>query len=349
MTVTDFMIGRKSLLVNDLLKLLGSNNSTTDSDVTYSSVVELAEISGICNEGEFDASTYNLPPEQRKVFGNVTDQAILRFAEKIHPVSDARSEWKSLYRVPFNSKNKFMINVIQRAAIEKDSPIKSDLILTIKGAPDIILAKCTHYASGNGVTEPLTDDQRKFIEGVKDTWSKQAKRVILMARKNLGQKLSSLDNDSIEFEDGVMRQSNSGLEVVGLVAIVDPIRDEIPEVIRILRGASVKVHMVTGDFKLTAQAIAIECGIISQPVDLVDDVSALSRASAEEKNVSLPRSIVLSGPDMMLLDDEQWDVLCNYDEIVFARTTPEQKLRIVKELQRRGEVVGSKSAPFHFS
>jgi len=63
----------------------------------------------------------------------------------------------------------------------------------------------------------------------------------------------------------------------------------------------------------------------------------------------LPRSIVLSGPDMMLLDDEQWDVLCSCDEIVFARTTPEQKLRIVKELQRRGEVVGSKSAPFHFS
>ena len=110
---------------------------------------------------------------------------------------------------------------------------------------------------------------------------------------------------------------------------------------------------VTGDFALTAQAIARECGIISNATELVKNFSALSRDKVPEEvegkallNVdqspgsSLHSSIVLSGPEMITLNNSQWDQLCRYDEIVFARTTPEQKLRIVRELQARDEIVG---------
>ena len=144
---------------------------------------------------------------------------------------------------------------------------------------------------------------------------------------------------------------------MALVALTDPPRDEIPEVIRTLRQAGIRIHMVTGDFKLTAQAIAANCGIISQPSESVDDVSALDachngRSTAtsarnsidDTSNVKTNRSgksIVLSGSDMMDLDVEQWDSLCGYDEIVFARTTPEQKLRIVEEFQARKNTVAS--------
>lgn len=109
---------------------------------------------------------------------------------------------------------------------------------------------------------------------------------------------------------------------------------------------------VTGDFALTAQAIAKECGIISNEPSLVKTVEALSRNaeldSPKTKDlVQLdqshgPRSytsIVLSGPEMISLNENQWDKLCGYDEIVFARTTPEQKLRIVREFQARDEIV----------
>lgn len=96
------------------------------------------------------------------------------------------------------------------------------------------------------------------------------------------------------------------------------------------------MFMVTGDFKLTAQAIAFECGIISDQ-SMIDDVDALTR---ESKDGFHGRSIVLSGPELITLNDNQWNQLSEYQEIVFARTTPEQKLRIVKELQARGNVVG---------
>ena len=124
--------------------------------------------------------------------------------------------------------------------------------------------------------------------------------------------------------------------------------------IRLLASNSVTdagKSQVTGDFKLTAQAIAQECGIISNPTNLVEEISDLSREKPEgltekSKGIDSPRSegpfrsITLSGPELIALNDNQWDQLCLYDEVVFARTTPEQKLRIVKELQKRDNVVG---------
>jgi sodium/potassium-transporting ATPase subunit alpha len=84
---------------------------------------------------------------------------------------------------------------------------------------------------------------------------------------------------------------------------------------------------------------------------MVKSISALSRSEPSEISISDEkkgdawasrscRSIVLSGPELITLNENQWDQLCTYDEIVFARTTPEQKLRIVKEFQARDEIVG---------
>jgi sodium/potassium-transporting ATPase subunit alpha len=338
MNITDCLIGRKALSANSAVAIMELDSNVTDPDISRDSIVDLATVSGLCNAGEFDAATLHLPLARRKIFGDATDSAILRFSESIHPVSESRKAWITTYKVPFNSKNKFMIHIIQMATTAQEER-NSNLILTIKGAPDILLPRCTHFTSGQGGSEPLTDDHRKMVEDIKDNWSKQAKRVILVARKNLSEKVSAMSKESTEFDDEVLRQASYGLELIGLLAIVDPPRDEIPEVIRTLRGAGVKVHMVTGDFKLTAQAIAVECGIITLPPENVHDISALQGQKSLVDNPA--RSIVLSGPDMMALSDDQWDTLCKYDEIVFARTTPEQKLRIVKELQARGEVVGS--------
>lgn len=205
----------------------------------------------------------------------------------------------------------------------------------IKGAPDILLPRCDTVVEDSGTITPLTDFQRKCIEDVKDTWSRQGKRVILMAKKQI----PALSPNSLTHEKEVLSAACDCLTLVGLVGIVDPPRDEIPEVIRILRGAFIRVFMVTGDFKLTAQAIAQECGIISNPA-LVDDVTALLRDTNTIKEDMERQAIVLSGPEMITLNETQWDQLCEYNEIVFARTTPEQKLRIVKEFQARENIVG---------
>ena len=153
--------------------------------------------------------------------------------------------------------------------------------------------------------------------------------------------------------DHVVHQS--GLTLVGLVGLTDPPRDEIPDVCNTLRGAGIRIFMVTGDFKLTAAAIARECGIITVPETQVHTVEHLQRfdtvngskegsLNSTEKNALtevVPNgALVISGPELITLNDTQWRQLTDYQEIVFARTTPDQKLRIVKEFQARGNLVG---------
>lgn len=98
---------------------------------------------------------------------------------------------------------------------------------------------------------------------------------------------------------------------------------------------------MTGDFKLTAQAIAIDCGIIKSSNAVVHSIDSLSRDfEMEHHSQREQRSpLVISGPELITLNDKQWDQLCTYEEIVFARTTPDQKLRIVKEFQSREKIV----------
>lgn len=299
----------------------------------------LSEIGGLCNAGDFDAADAKLPPELRKVNGDATDSAILRFAESLSSVAAMRINFKRIFCIAFNSRNKFMVQLIQVA----DATSTDGVLQTIKGAPDILLPRCSRYIDEDGRTQPLTEEHKRYLETLKDQWSAQGKRVILLALKPMSEQILGFPINSQQFEDAVIKDLCFDLEFVGLIAIVDPPRAEIPEVIRILRGAGVKVHMVTGDFRLTAQAIAVECGIITVPVDSVEDITALSAAKVRDPaNVSSTRAITLSGEDLKGLDEEQWDAICKYDEIVFARTTPEQKLRIVKELQARNEIVGSK-------
>lgn len=353
MTVTDCSIGTEST------SAMETTLAATEKGVANpeSGVGQLALLAGLCNEAEFDASTVNLSLQDRRINGNATDQAILRFAEGLSPVADMKQSLKTHFHLAFNSKNKFMIKVI--AAVEPTAPAAygtEEATIMIKGAPDILLPRCVKFLTKEGTSRDMRQVDQKIIEEVKDKWSRQGKRVILLARKSLPNEFFGLSTATREYEQALLEECTQGLELIGLVGIVDPPRQEIPEVVRTLRGAGIKIHMVTGDFKLTAQAIAAECGIITPPSNFVHDISALTDGSGTPSSTESEkhhgagsittgntRAIVLSGPELATLDDDQWDVLCRYDEIVFARTTPEQKLRIVKEFQARDEIVGSKS------
>jgi sodium/potassium-transporting ATPase subunit alpha len=334
MTVTDYVVAKETGLASKAASVYESNKPLR----------QLANLGAVCNAAEFDASTVNEPLAERKINGDATDTAILRFAEDMTPVSSLRTFWRSIYQVTFNSKNKFAINVVQ-----SDSAPEEGTVLMIKGAPDILLPRCGSYIGMNGI-ERLSEQDREDMEILKNNWSSQGKRVILMAKKNLEYMIFNPTEQPREYENDIMGRATSELILVGLVAIEDPPRDEIPECVRVLRGAGIRVFMVTGDFKLTASAIAQKCGIITVPKNKIDDVTNLAfsdeyleSAGIKEASSFDPdrtHAIALSGADLETLDESQWDKLCKYEEVVFARTTPEHKLRIVKELQAREMTVG---------
>lgn len=326
--------------------------SFVDPTSPNSDLEQFALVAGLCNEAEFDPTTQCLSIAERKVNGNATDQAVLRLSESIRSVAEMKMKWQTLFRLAFNSKNKFMITIIQKLRASPETQEQAPdrpQYLAIKGAPDILLPRCTSYLGQNGDLIEMRDVDREAIEDIKNEWSGQGKRVILLAQKKLNDKFTTNGHStkSRNYEQAVLEEAAAQLEFIGLCGIVDQPRAEIPEVVRTLRRAGIKIFMVTGDFKLTAQSIAGNCGIITNEMEQVDDIIALQSDHDPKfdevyrrRPDAMPSSIVLSGPELITLNDAQWDSLCKYDEIVFARTTPEQKLRIVKELQSRGEMVG---------
>lgn len=117
-------------------------------------------------------------------------------------------------------------------------------LLTIKGAPDILIDRCQHIVGTAGNIQALDGQTLSTVKVIKDRWSAEGKRVILLARKIIPAKVLRSDPSSREFESEIMTHSKSGLILVGLLGIVDPPRDEIPEVVKILRTAGIRIFMV---------------------------------------------------------------------------------------------------------
>ncbi|KAH7175637.1 hypothetical protein EDB81DRAFT_836005 [Dactylonectria macrodidyma] len=355
MVVTECAIGEKRMVADQVRDMMILNQQTNPKN---NSITQLRAVAGLCNAGIFDASTINRPLHERIIHGDATDQAILRFSEGLGEVSELRRFWNTKYELAFNSKNKYMIKAFTLAhqsgvslALPADTASvfgPGDVLLTIKGAPEILLNRVTSYVNPSGVTVTLDDATRKSMELIKDEWASQGRRVLLLARKALSASVFPPGMSGLAMESEMSKQASSGLTLVGLVGIVDPPRPEIPDVIDTLRHAGIRIFMVTGDFALTAQAIAKECGIVtSRNVDSIDALHRTTTIDPSLRALELdfggdgPReAIVLSGPELITLNEGQWDQLAMYREIVFARTTPEHKLRIVREFQARGQIVG---------
>ena len=122
--------------------------------------------------------------------------------------------------------------------------------------------------------------------------------------------------------------------------MIDPPRAAVPDAVSKCRSAGIKVIMVTGDHPITAKAIARSVGIISAGNETVEDIA--ERLGTDVKNVDprKARACVIHGQDLRGMDDAQMDdILANHEEIVFARTSPQQKLIIVEGCQRQGAIV----------
>ncbi|ETI22497.1 hypothetical protein G647_06572 [Cladophialophora carrionii CBS 160.54] len=360
MVVTDCLIGASAMTALEAAEDVADDSAKFTSK--KAALQQLRVVSAVCNAGEFDPTTVHLPLDQRKIIADATDQAILRFSQSLGPATQSRDMWRTRFDLTFNSKNKFALRVVSAecaSAVSSTMGVSEanvfqadkDLLLMIKGAPDILLPRCTEYVGNDGETHALDAVVRSSIEALKDSWSSQGKRVLLLARKLLPAHIVQSSPNDNTFETEALKHASASLTLISLVGIVDPPRDEVPSVIQSLRQAGIRTMMVTGDFKLTAQAVARACGIITVPdseVHTVDNLPHFAPSDPPEnkrqkRSNLLPsenKAIVLTGSDLMALLPHQWHALTTqYSEIVFSRTTPDQKLRIVREFQSEAFVV----------
>lgn len=248
-------------------------------------------IAAQCNNAYRDGTAYR---------GDPTEAALLQAAAAagIHPGEQLRER-----EYPFSSERK-MMSVLQRGRGRRRQ-------LLLKGAPEIVLERCRYYRSEEKGVIALTAAKRQELLAQLEIMAGLALRPLAVAYRELAERSPGRDAAGSAGEAEAVER---GLVWVGLFGLEDPPRPEVLPAIRLCRRAGIKVVMITGDHRSTAEAIARRLEILR------------------------PGGKVLTGAELNALDDRRLQKEIGRVQ-VFARVSPFHKLRIVRALKRRGEVV----------
>ena len=248
-----------------------------------------------------------LQTEQGKwtVLGDPTEGALLSLASKVNYLQHAWAEWlPRVGEVPFSSERKRM-SVICENRMPENGPLlhpKAPYYIFMKGSPEGVLERCTHHQERTA-TSQLTDKLRADIIDRNEQLASNGLRVLALAYKP-SQAGGQTPQSEVEQD----------LIWLGLVGMMDPPRLEVKDAVARCQTAGIRTVMITGDHQLTAQAIALQLGILQ-----TDDR-------------------VVTGQDIDQMSHEQ--LMNQVQEIgVYARVAPEHKLRIVQAWQKQGEIV----------
>jgi Ca2+-transporting ATPase len=261
-------------------------NQMTVREVKVNEPEMVYTIAALCN---------NASISKGKVIGDPTDAALLLYAEEAgYNRSELEQKNPRLLEIPLDSTRKRMTTV---------NLIGKDRYILVKGAPEVLLQKCSQIEGESGICSITPVDNTKVMDDLKHMTG-NALRVLGFAYRKLD------PSENLSLKETLERD----LIFAGLVGMMDPPRQEAKDAIAVANKAGIKVVMITGDHKDTAVAIAKEIGIVD-----ADNV------------------IALTGAELDLLSDQEFENMV--DKVgVYARVFPEQKVRIVETLKKKGNV-----------
>lgn len=230
------------------------------------------------------------------IIGDPTEGALVVAGAKAgYDKSKLNEDYNRIEEIPFDSERKMMTTFHKGFIPDK-------IVSFTKGAPDIILNRCTKIFQNGNVVD-LTEDLRQQITEVNSRFAGEALRVLAFAYREYDKLPQAINSDSIE----------NDLIFIGLMGMIDPARVEAFEAIKVCKTAGIKPVMITGDHRDTAVAIAKDLGLMTEG------------------------SGVLTGAELDKISDEE---LYNRVEntSVYARVSPEHKVRIVDMLKKRGHI-----------
>ncbi len=291
-------LGSASVICSDKTGTLTQNKMTV-TDIYTTELVDASKLKQLNQQQELLTKTAvycndgALTEEEGKVkeIGDPTETALLVFAKR-YAINKANLKGERVAEVPFDSERKLMTTIID----------ENGLCTYVKGAPDQLLARCTHYYE-NGKIKVLNLEKKEQILLIIADKSREAKRLLAYAYKELDKLPTKVNSESIE----------NDLIFVGLTAMIDPPRLEVKAAVDAAHKAGVKTVMITGDYKDTAVAIAKELGILGE-------------------------GIALTGSELDELSEEEFAKIVGGVR-VYARVSPEHKVKIVRTIKASGEIV----------
>mmetsp|Transcript_18732 Transcript_18732/g.33594 ORF Transcript_18732/g.33594 Transcript_18732/m.33594 type:complete len:1048 (+) Transcript_18732:149-3292(+) len=241
-------------------------------------------------------------------------------ANTAHAVNDHwGSKAEVLATLEFNRDRKSM-SVVTKPAAKKNNE------LLVKGAPGGVISRCTKILQADGTIVPLDKAGIEAIETQQENLARRALRVLALAYKDLDGDLGCYDGTAAHpgtkllAIDTNFEKIESDLTFVGLVGIIDPPRDEIAPMVKMCKTAGIRIMMITGDNKLTAEAIAVDTGILDNGFDMDQSFTG---SDFFRKNEPEQLKILMKGNG----------------GLVFSRTEPKHKQQLVKLLKSQGCVV----------
>ncbi len=275
-------------------------------DVTkHENLSMLLKAATLCNNAGFEEKQ-----EKWKLIGDPTEISLIVAAAKADMwQDDLENDYRMIEEILFTSERKLMSTVHEK---------RGEMCKTVfsKGAPEFLLKKCSFIRKRDGVEELTRDEVARILETNHDLAS-SAYRVLGVAHKEMNEPLTP---ENIEKD----------LVFLGLVAIIDPAREEAKEAIVTCKKAGIKVVMITGDNDATAKAIAENIGLFDEVGDFGD--------LTDEKLRRVVADGVITGSELGSLDEEEFESVVEGISI-YARMMPQQKVRIVKALQKKGHIV----------
>merc|ERR1711990_31054 len=292
----------------------------------------LERVGMLCNRAEFKGGQEGVSVLKREVNGDASEAAILKCTELSHGnVMEYRKKNTKVCEIPFNSTNKFQVSIH-----ETEDKNDNRQLLVMKGAPERIVDRCSTIIV-EGRELPMTGEWKNAFETAYMELGGLGERVLGFCDYMLpADKYPSgfpFDAEDVNFP-------LEGLRFVGLMSMIDPPRAAVPDAVTKCRSAGIKVIMVTGDHPITAKAIARSVGIISEGTMTVEDIAAQRGCDVKDVNPREAKACVVHGGEIKDMSEKPIDeILMYHTEIVFARTSPQQKLIIVEGCQRMGAIV----------
>eukprot|EP00456_Euglypha_rotunda_P016645 TRINITY_DN15550_c0_g1_i1.p1 TRINITY_DN15550_c0_g1~~TRINITY_DN15550_c0_g1_i1.p1 ORF type:complete len:288 (-),score=28.04 TRINITY_DN15550_c0_g1_i1:11-760(-) len=213
----------------------------------------------------------------RVVIGEGADAALFHFVRRRTNIELLRYHWRIVYEQVFNSRNKYALCIVRPNHVEGTDTEKRRILL--KGAPEIILKRCSNWLRGSETVQ-ITDDFVETFTQSYEAFGSAGERVLGFAFLDLDEKEFGPEMDNKYTTEPQPNFPQEGYTFVGMVSFCDPPKPTVPEAIRICRQAGVRVIMVTGDHPVTAAAIARQVGIITKPTR--EDIAEIGRAVQQE-------------------------------------------------------------------
>lgn len=291
------------------------NGEETDLSEDYPAILTALWIGALNNDASLEVSRDDTGNKEYRIAGDPTEGALMVAAAKAGALSDPLAQaYPRIKEIPFDSERKRMVTVhaISKPQPKDISPFYDQekhawYVVAEKGAPDVVLEQCTHYQNREDKAVPLTDEQRRRILAANDSMTAKALRVLGVAYRV-----------TQEIEENAEGQLPNDIEqeliFVGLIGMIDPSRPEVPAALEKARRAGIRTAMITGDYPNTARAIAEDIGLMQKGHK------------------------VLTGKELNDLSDQEMQEKVKETD-VYARVSPEHKVRIVKAFRANGEVV----------